>query len=712
MFFRGRRAWAVKDPLALRYFHLYDEEHFLLQQLDGRTSLDELCRRFEREFAPRTIQRDQLHGFLKVLHDEGLVVADGPQAADVLLDRRRQQQRRDWLARFTNLLAIRFPGIDPGPLLDRLYPACRWLFSPLSVSAVLLLILMAALLVAVRLSGFSARLPDFDAFFTLRNVFWLVVILAGMKVLHELGHALTCRHFGGSCPELGLMLLAFAPCLYCNVSDAWMFRSKWQRIAVSAAGMYVELLLASLATFLWWFSEPGLLNTLCLNVMFLGSVNTVLLNGNPLLRFDGYFVLADLAEVPNLRQQATAVLHARLARWLARVELAPERSLAPQGPWWLGWYAAAAAVYTWVVVGTILYLGHVALRPYHLERLAEGLALLTLLGLALPVIVRAVRYLRNPLARRRMSAPRLAVSCTLGMLALAAAFWVPLPRRVSAPVVIEPRGAVDVYVTAPGTLQWVIRPGAMVRRGDVLARLADPELDRELLQLALQRDQQALHLKHLLVQQVDDPQLAPRIPGAKERLADLAARLEARRQDRQRLTIRAPQAGTVLSPPYQAAKSEAGRLPTWSGSPLDERNRGCYLEPQTILCRLGDPRQVQALATIDEADIEHVRVGQRVQLVLAQWPGQRLSGKVEDIAEANVAAAPPELVAAGDLATREGTAGDVRPASTSYHARIVLDSPPVDARLGGLGRARIQTEPVSLGRRLQRYLSHTFRFRW
>ncbi|MGH7128191.1 MAG: hemolysin D, partial [Planctomycetaceae bacterium] len=133
---------------------------------------------------------------------------------------------------------------------------------------------------------------------------WILVALAVVKIGHELAHAAACKHFGGECHEMGLMLLVFTPCLYCNVSDAWMLPSKWHRAAVGAAGMYLEVVLAAACTFLWWFSTPGLFNTICLNTMFVCSVGTLLFNGNPLLRYDGYYIISELFEVPNLHRQA------------------------------------------------------------------------------------------------------------------------------------------------------------------------------------------------------------------------------------------------------------------------------------------------------------------------------------------------------------------------------------------------------------------------
>ena len=146
-------------------------------------------------------------------------------------------------------------------------------------------------LVLVQFGEFQRKLPEFHQFFGPSNWFYLAIAMGFTKVLHEFGHGLSCKHFGGECHELGVMLLVLTPCLYCNVSDSWMLPNKWHRAFIGAAGMYVEICIASIATFLWWFSAPGLLNNICLSTMFVCSVSTVVFNGNPLLRYDGYYIL-------------------------------------------------------------------------------------------------------------------------------------------------------------------------------------------------------------------------------------------------------------------------------------------------------------------------------------------------------------------------------------------------------------------------------------
>jgi putative peptide zinc metalloprotease protein len=297
--YQGRPYWVVKEPIGLKYFRFQEEEFAILKMLDGNSSYESIKERFESEFAPQRITLQDLQHFIGMLHRSGLVAADAPGQGRQLKRRRDEYRRRELLGRLSNVLALRFKGIDPERLLNWMYPYIGWYFSKTAFFGVMAMALVAVALVTVQYDEFRAKLPAFHQFFGPNNWFWLGITLAVTKVLHEFGHGLSCKHFGGECHEMGVMFLVLTPCLYCNVSDSWLLPNKWHRAAIGAAGMYVEITLASLATFLWWLTEPGLFNHICLSVMFVCSVSTILFNGNPLLRFDGYYILSDIAEIPN-----------------------------------------------------------------------------------------------------------------------------------------------------------------------------------------------------------------------------------------------------------------------------------------------------------------------------------------------------------------------------------------------------------------------------
>jgi putative peptide zinc metalloprotease protein len=308
--------WIVKDPLTLEHFQFSAEEHALLEWLRQPVSLAELQRRFARTFPPQTISPEAVWDFIGRLHAAGLVITDAAGQGDELLDRMRRERNRRWSLGWTGLLAMRFRGVDPDRVLTAVHEQCRWLFSRVALVPMILVLVFALHLLLGHLDEFTGRLPAVESLFDARNLPWLLLSIGLVKVLHELGHALACKHFGGEVRELGFMLLVFAPCLYCDVSDAWRLPSKWRRIAVSAAGIGVEMVLAAIATIIWWYAQPGVVKLVALNIMIICSVNTLLINGNPLLRYDGYYVLSDLLEIPNLWLRSRDALCRYTTGWL------------------------------------------------------------------------------------------------------------------------------------------------------------------------------------------------------------------------------------------------------------------------------------------------------------------------------------------------------------------------------------------------------------
>ncbi len=702
--------WLVKDPLSLKYFHLGEEEHAILTWLDGQASLRDLQKRFQERFAPQQIGLEQLHAFLGHLHHLGLIVAEAVGQGQTLHHRRQQRRRRAWVEALLNVLAIRFRGIDPEPMLAWLYPRCGWLFSGWFLATGALVVIAAVLLAGVQYEVLAMRLGQASAFWTAGNLLWMAVALALVKCLHELGHALTCKHFGGECHEIGLLLLVGTPCLYCDVSDAWLLPNKWHRVAISAAGILVELFLAAVALFFWWFSEPGFWNTLFLNIVVICSVNTVFLNGNPLLRYDGYFVLADALEIPNLSQHGRALLHRWLGYWLLGIELPEDRYL-PRRRGLVFAYGLASATYRWLLVAAILWTVHHFLKPHGLQVLAALLAVVVLGSMIAAPLVRFGVWLSRPTSlqpiRTGRAALGVAATLTLAVLALV----VPLPMRVRAPLVVQPREGHSVYVSVPGRLIEAVAPGAQVAAGDVLARLANAEIDRELAELQGRKEQQRLRLEHLRLRLLADPSLAPQIPAAEEALADLETRFRQRKLDQQRLVLRAPVAGTVIAAPrVPQSPFERGALTGWHGGLLELRNRGVFLERGTLVCQVAAPRGFEAALVVDQADVAFLRQGQRVRVKLDSQPGLLLRGTVVEVASTDMKLVPRELANSGDLPIRRDRSGSPRPTAPAYQVRVALEEAPTGLLPGARGQAKILVAPQSLGARLLRAVSQTFRF--
>lgn len=716
----GAPTWTVKDPLTLEHHHFTAQEQFLLEQLRRPASLAELRRSYERRFAPQRIKHETIWAFLNRCHEAGLLMSTSAGQADTLLERAGTERLRTWSLAWTQLLAIRLPGIDPDGWLTGLHRELRWLFSWPAAAAALVVMLIAASLVLGHFDEFRARLPELTALADVRNVVWMMVALAIVKVFHELGHALTCKHFGGEVHELGLMLLAFTPCLYCDVSDAWQMPSKKQRILISAAGIIVELVLASLAVIVWWYSQPGIINLLALNIVLISTVSTLIVNGNPLMRYDGYYIFSDLTETPNLWQRSRQVLGDFGKRTLLGLKT-PRDAISPtRHDGWLAAYGLASKVYiTLVVVGIVWMLVEV-LHPLHLEHVAYGIGLVVVGGMITGPVVGTTRLVRNPLRRREVRTGRLAILVLVALVGVVAVWNVPVPYQVAAPLVLMPKDAERIYATVDGTLVEAAQVGQTVAAGDQIARLDNSEIRQELVQLEGDRKLQALRLENLLALRSADDTAAAEIPANRAALAAVDRQLEDRRRDAGRLRITAPIAGTVLPVPERFAPSAApaargwesghsGRLDYWTGSLLDDENGGADVAAGTLVCWIGDPQLLEAVVLVDDAEAPRLAPGQRVRLELDALPAEVVRGEVTEIARRDSLAAQLEGTADAPL---ERLTQNLFPAgrdATRYQVRVAFDAPSTPLIPGSRGTAKISTEPMTLGRRAVRCLAQTFR---
>jgi putative peptide zinc metalloprotease protein len=710
---QGRSCWVIKDPLALKYFRFEEEEYSLLTWLDGKTSLDELRERFERQFTPQKLATAQLQHLLTQLHRSNLIVSLAPGQGEALRERHVQRERKKFWATFSNPLAMRFRGIDPDRLLTWLDGRFGWLFSPLAISLVLLFGLSALLLLAAQWQEFRGRLPQFREFFAVSNWLLLAVIMSLVKVLHEFGHGVACRRYGGHSHELGLMLLVFTPCLYCNVTDSWVIRSKWKRAMIGAAGMYVELLLAATCTWIWWFTQPGLLHHLCLNTMFVCSVSTLMFNANPLMRYDGYYILCDLLEIPNLRQKANSLVRSKLAAWCLGMKENPDPFLPARGQVWFVVFAVASTLYGWFVTFSVLWFLTQVFKPYGLEVLGQGLVLLSLLAMLVMPGWKLVQTLRTPGRRGKMKTSRVLVTSAALASVLAAACFIPLPHTITCAVLLQPRGAEAIYVEVPGEVTHVWTSQGFVQQGQPLVQMRNLDAEIAAQKLRAQRDALLAKIDGLRQRAHADPQALLDLAHTEEALATLDTQLAQREAELQKLLVLAPFSGQLLPPPEkQPAPANRVTLASWEGRPLSARNLGAYLDKGTLLGKLAPSGEFEAVLAIDQNSMEFIRTGQTVDVILDQWPGRKLHGKIEHLSEQPWNALPPSLSAkaGGRVLTRTGADGAEHPVSETYQANVPLGETDDRWIAEGTGQARIHAGSLTIAQHAWRMICRTFRF--
>jgi putative peptide zinc metalloprotease protein len=596
--YRGRSWYLLRNAFDRQQLRLSQGVYALLAQLDGRRTLAQVLADQADPAAQGSDAHREILSALTQLQAAGMLAADTPRDAALLVAQQQARRRRARLARWMRLLSPRLALFDPDRFLTRALPAVAWLLHPVALLAWLMLAVLAGLQALMHwdaLTLFGAQRLDHP-----RQWLLLVGLYPLIKGLHELAHGFAAKAGGAEINEMGITLLVFVPVPYVDASASSAFASKYRRMLVGAAGIMVEVLLAALALFAWLLIDDGLVRDAAFAVMLIGGVSTLLFNGNPLLRFDGYYVLADAIEIPNLATRA-----ARYYGYLARRYLLGERAArapltAPGERRWLLSYGAASTLYRFSIsVGIALFL--IATVPV----LGVVLATWLLVAQLLVPLARQLQYLLfdAALVGRRLRALGVVGGLLLGLFGALALLPVPSSTQVDG-VVLLPEQAV-VRAAVDGFLQRrVAADNARVGPGELLFELANPQLDSDIrVQRARLRELQARRDALGFGDRV-----AREIHG--ERLAEARAELAELEQRRAGLQVRSPGSGVL-------------RLP-----PVDDR-LGRFVNQGDMLGYLADPSAavVRVVATQHDAG----RIRQRsddIQVRLADRAGATLRGRL------------------------------------------------------------------------------------
>jgi putative peptide zinc metalloprotease protein len=661
--YEGRIYFVVKDPVSLRYYRLKEHERFLLRYMDGRQTLDDAQKAYELEYRPDRLKLEDLEAFAQQLITAGLAQNESPRAGKLLYERRGKRRRSEILQAVTNILYIKIPVFDPDRLLVKMLRPLGWIFSLWFFALSVAVMAGAALLVATHFETFRSKLPNYHEFFSFRTVVYLWAALGVVKVIHEFGHGLSCKKFGGEVHEMGALFLCLSPALYCNVSDAWTLPNKWHRIIISAAGIYVELIIAAIATFVWWNTPTHpFVNNLSLSLMIVCSVSTVVFNANPLMRYDGYYVLADWLEIPNLRERSNRFLTNTFLEHCLGVEVLPEPYMALGRKVLFVSYAILSYVYRWVVTFSILYFLSGFLKPYKLEvvsRMLTAAAAASMVGWPL------YRLGKNIHRRGRLpDMKRWRVAMTAGVAAALVAFvcLVPVPvSRVRGVGLVQPKpeATAKVFVRHPGILERLrVREGQEVQKGDVLAEFSNLDLRRDLDAAQADADAAQGQIEALgrqrreATDQADKAKITQEAEKVRSDKAKALAKVDSlKRVQREELVLRAPETGVVGTAPH-----------------ADDVGRYYEKDPSTPFCTINQPRQLRVCLPVVTPEFNRLKENLERLSPAAAKAHRRLRAKVS-VAYENL----PLAAVLTDLAGKAG--GPVMAYAPDY--RPPDDLPPV-----------------------------------
>ncbi|MEK6675587.1 MAG: hypothetical protein AABZ47_08035 [Planctomycetota bacterium] len=676
--FRGTPAYVVRDPITFQSQRLSIQNYEVLVSLRPDRSLSTVFRELVGRQLLSEQEEEKFYQFVLALHGLGflsLPISDSTQ----LYQRFQQKQQARRKEKFAAFLFYRIPCWNPDAFLDRTLHWGRMLFTRPVFFAWILMIGFAGY-VAWRQA--DQLWQPLQGLLTAQNLPLLWITLVVLKSFHEFGHAYACKHFGGHVPEMGLYLILFTPCAYVDATASWGFTRRRDRIIVCLAGMYIESMFASVALLVWAMTEPSLIHSLAYNVIFLAGAVTILFNINPLVRYDGYYILSDLVEIPNLRERATRYLTQLCKRQVLRV---PSHDLLPDR-------RARAILLTYGLWSTLYRVGVVLGIAVVLANKVFILGLTLALYFGGSACIRPIYKLTRYLCEGRETAHFRRRFVALAVLLLvvfpAAAALIPIPSHIHVSAIVSTEKETILRVKQPGYLvASTVEEGQEIFPHFEIAELQNDSLREELAEATSKLTAARIRFD---AAQLHDPARALQ----ENTVVALHQRQVQKVEENVRnLTVRAPASGRVIR--CAAANMIGSYLP--EGYPLATLVSGEW--------------HLKTLLTSEEMTRTTVRTGDPVAFRPLGDPGNVFHGDVLTISTAGTTHTPiPELtqLAGGDIVIDPATGNTIEPL---FEVRIALHDTTgkYELRQGMTGVVRFtataESMGKSLGRRAHRFLN-------
>lgn len=617
--FRGKLYHVIQDPTSNQYFRLDDAGYYFTGLLDGTRSVSQVWDHCNEQLGDRAPTQGETIQLLSQLYSSNLLSPDLPPDATTLFDRRRKRIQREVRSYLMNLLFARIPIWDPDNFLEKWIRIGGLPFTWIGFAVWCVLIFL----------GFNSLTGEWERLFDQSNgviapsnLPLLYVCFAVIKFIHEMGHGFSCKkfgltdHSGGEVHVLGIMLLVLVPVPYVDASSSWALRSKWKRALVGAAGMYVELAVAAMAAIVWAnTADNTLIKQVAYNLMFIASVSTILFNANPLLRFDGYYILSDLCELPNLYQRSKEYLYYLVKRYVygVRAPLNPARTN-DEKPW-LVVYAIAAFIYR-IIISISIFM-FVATQLFFIGVL---MAIGGIVGFVVVPLVKFVHYLSvgPDLWRTRRRAVLWTLGTTAAVVGVIGA--IPMPDRARAEGIVEPRHVAVMHAKTDGFVERVLATDHAVTAGE------EPLVVAQNVELEKSRDELLAAIEEVRVQHRQAVRESPALAQSlAQRLAALGEQLDRVEQQLAELWLTSPINGRWVCFDY-------------------ERYRGLYLKQGQPIGVVASVDDLIVRATADqylgprvESD---VGVGGEVEFRVQGRPEWTLRGTIERIPPAGSAQLP------------------------------------------------------------------------
>ena len=613
----GDVAYIVKDPVVLKYYRFPEIAAKVFTYLDGKHTHDEVGELVSAEMG-EMIPGSEVTNFVESLKKLNFIERSASEKSLLLLERLRQdrQHKAEEAADGVDENYMRFPLMDPDKLYNQIIKRISFIWTRGFLMFSVGVFSLAAIIIIANWETVHIGLSQLWSFSDkgFRDVLMFIGVLFFVIVLHENGHGLTCKRYGGEVHELGFMLIYFMPAFYCNVSDAWTFHSKAAKLWVTFAGAFVELVICSIATFVWYLSAPGYFtHDLAFTFMLVAGLSSIAINMNPLIKLDGYFALVDYLEIPNLGEDAAAYVMALARKYIFRVPVAIP-SYNKRMKRILLVYGLLSFIYKVFITFAMLFFFYRIVSFFFPEKgiFIFPLVAFRLLKKRLRAPINGIRFLYQDKKEVLMKPKWLALVIVVAGIAMGLFAFMPLPHWHRATFVIEPLETVSIRAATEGFIANIfVKEGETVHRGTRLAIMQDRDLEEQRNSL---QSQIAVLDRSILAQSTQGAVAEALVAG--HRRTQLSQQLANAEAQLDRLNIAASDDGVIITPKV-------------------EQKVGVMLKQGDQFCEIAKSGSVQARIRVDDWDLEDVAVGAPAKLWLNAAEGRTLNGHVTSLAPAS-----------------------------------------------------------------------------
>lgn len=533
-FYRGKVWYVIREPYNNKYFRVTPKAYQFLMQLTPKKTLDTIWQNYLEYNPDEAPTQDEVIKILSQLHQSNLLYFKNMPNNEHIFNRYTRKQNAKIRTTLASFLYLKIPLWDPQKWLKE----NTWLIKILLNKFTLILWSIVLLIgLKVFIDNYSSFTFSGEGLLSPSNLPLLYISLFVLKLFHEMGHAMMARKFGGDVHTLGIMFIVFTPLPYMDASSSWLFKNKWERILVSSAGMIVELFFAAIATVVWLNTGDGIIHSLAFNIMVIGSISSLVFNGNPLLKFDAYYILSDFLEIPNLQRKAGNVWLYWWQKYFFHVSSIQKAYENTKESVILASYGVLSYIYRFLVA--------ISIALFVSDQWVQVGVLVLMLSTYIWILKPLFKFIKYLLSDDALIGKRKkAISLTVSLLALITFLigFIPISSAIHADGVVQSREHTNIFLKTDGYLKRIhVSQGEIVQKGELLLEYQNKELNLEILNMQAKMQETKLMLLQSRNESIAD------IKNLTQQVEVLQDNIDFLKEKKKNLKVIATQKGTWIS---------------------------------------------------------------------------------------------------------------------------------------------------------------------